>query len=95
MNREDPPQMLVCNRLSDMTKMHPDQDDTHKCKRCGYPVGIYPSGQKALKKWPDMEIRCSPCAMQTMKPGDVNFPAAETPEELMKEMRDSKPVVQH
>lgn len=94
MTQLDKPGMLICNRLMDMTKMHPQQDDTHTCKRCGHPVGIYPSGQKALRKWPKMEIRCTQCAMATMQPGDVNMPAAETPNELMAEIRDSKPVIQ-
>jgi hypothetical protein len=86
-------QMLVCNRLTDMTKMHPQQDDTHKCSKCGYPVGIYPSGQKALKKWPKIKIMCMPCAMIDMQSTDINLPAA-SPEEILQEIRDSKPVVQ-
>ena len=87
------PQMLVCNRLTDMHNMHPQQDDTHKCSKCEHPVGIYPSGQKALKRWPNMDIKCVHCAMITTRPTDINIPAA-SPEELIQEARDSKPVVQ-
>jgi hypothetical protein len=85
--------MLVCNRLTDMTQIHPRQDDTHKCGKCEHPVGIYPSGQKALKRWPKMVIRCVRCAMIDTLPTDINIPAASR-EEILQEVRDSRPVVQ-
>jgi hypothetical protein len=93
MSMGDDPQLLICNRLTDMTNMHPQQDDTHKCGKCGHPVGIYPSGQKALKRWPKMAIRCVPCAAATVQPTDINVPAGSV-EEILQEARDSKPVVQ-
>jgi hypothetical protein len=93
MARGDDPQMLVCNRLADMVKMHPDQDDTHKCGSCGHAVGIYPSGQKAIKRWPKIAIRCAQCAQISSLPTDINIPAAQTYEEFAQEARDSKPVV--
>jgi hypothetical protein len=88
----DKPRMLICNRLIDMTRMHPQQDDTHKCGKCDHPVGIYPSGQKALKRWPNMAIRCVSCAMIDASPTDTNIPAA-SPEEILQEARESKPVI--
>ena len=88
------PQMLVCNRLTEMTKMHPQQDDTHTCSKCDYPVGIYPSGQKAIKRWPNITIVCSHCAVISALPTDKYIPAAETREEFAAEARESKPVVQ-
>jgi hypothetical protein len=85
--------MLVCNRLTDMTRMHPQQDDTHRCGKCDHPVGIYPSGQKALKRWPKIAIRCVRCAMIDTTKADINLPAASL-EEIIQEAHDSKPVVQ-
>ncbi len=81
---------LVCMRLADMTVTHPDQI-TDTCFKCGHNVGVYPSGQKALKQHPDAQIICVNCA----KPKDFDFgvPAAETREEYEAEHRDSKPVV--
>jgi hypothetical protein len=89
----DPPQMLVCNRLTDMFKVHPQQDNTHKCSKCETRVGIYPSGQKALTRWPNMAIVCVPCAVADSKPDDKNLPAG-TVEEILQEARESKPMVQ-
>lgn len=54
------PQGLVCTRLADMTVMHPLQIEK-TCHKCGHTVGVYPSGQDALKRWPNMEITCSVC----------------------------------
>jgi hypothetical protein len=77
-----------------MVKMHPQQDDTHKCSKCGHPVGIYPSGQRALKRWPNIAIMCAPCMRIETLPTDAYVPAAETQDEFTQEIRDSKPVVQ-
>lgn len=86
------PDILICTRLSDMTQMHPSQDDGHKCGLCGHPVGIYPTGQRALEKWPGMIIRCMPCHLTRCKPTDINVPSGSR-EEILQEMRESKPVI--
>ena len=86
---DDAPRMLVCMRLKDMTVVHPDQG-WELCSKCQHTVGIYPSGQKALDRWPHTKIICAQCA----KPDDfdIAIPAAETREEYLAEKRDSKPV---
>jgi hypothetical protein len=56
------PDALVTMRLADMARRHPAQDDTHVCSTCGHAVGIYPSGQRALREHPDMKIICQVCA---------------------------------
>ena len=54
--------VLVAMRLEDMHVVHPMQDNTRSCVRCRHVVGIYPSGQAALKRWPRLEIQCARCA---------------------------------
>lgn len=51
---------LITMRLADMKRVHPRMT-TGKCGRCGEVVGIYPSGQEAMKKWGGMEIVCTVC----------------------------------
>jgi hypothetical protein len=83
------PDALVTMRLAEMARMHPAQDDTHVCSRCGHPVGVYPSGQAALRKWPEMKILCSHCAISTRAPHEIeNLPAADF-DVIMQESRDS------
>ena len=83
---------LVCMRLTDMVKMHPEQDSSRVCAVCGQPVGIYPSGQAALKRCPDAEIECSVCAIQAYDTtSDWSIPAAPL-DDIRQEMRDSYPV---
>lgn len=53
---------LVCMRLADMHRVHPDQDNTRACDRCGHTVGIYPSGQRMLRKIPTLKIVCVVCS---------------------------------
>lgn len=87
---EDPTE-LICTRLIDMKVMHPDQV-TLTCHECGLPVGVYPSGQKALKRYPKMEITCAKCAEMTpQRLVEDAFPAGSI-EEIIQETRDSKPV---
>lgn len=62
--------VLVCMRLDDMRKVHPDQIE-RACSNCGQTVGVYPSGQQALKTYPTMPIICVVCADKDRKPGDV------------------------
>jgi hypothetical protein len=51
---------LITMRLKDMRRVHP-QMTTGKCGRCGEDVGIYPSGQKAIEKYEEVEIVCHVC----------------------------------
>ena len=83
------PSALICTRLIDMTVMHPDEDDTHRCHECGHYVGIYPTGQRALAEWPDTPIVCSVC-MPVDEIQQSFF--AGTVEEIVQEAKDSKPV---
>ncbi len=79
---------LVAMRLADMNRMHPRQDDSKACSRCGARVGIYPSGQSALKHNPRMPILCQVCAMRE-RPEDVLARPAATWDEIAQESRDS------
>jgi hypothetical protein len=83
------PQALVCTRLVDMTTMHPNQIEK-TCYKCGQLVGIYPTGQRALDRYPDMQIKCVNCAI--MQPADEIY-SAGTADEIAQERRDSKPVI--
>ena len=56
--------VLVVMRLADMHRRHPDQDDTRFCPSCGERVGIYPSGQAALRFDPSLAIQCQICAQK-------------------------------
>jgi hypothetical protein len=82
---------LVAMRLADMVRVHPHQDNSKKCSDCGHQVGIYPSGQNALRHNKTMKILCSRCAMERREPGERALPAASW-SEMMQEKRDSKPV---
>jgi hypothetical protein len=87
------PVRLVAMRLVDMHKIHPEQDNTRACAFCGQPVGIYPSGQKALRAHPEAEIMCQVCAVKSVDlMRDTNAVAAPVAE-IAQEMRDSRPVV--
>lgn len=68
-----PRPVLIVVRALNMHKAHPRTDWTHQCGRCGEPVGIFPSGQKAIRERPDMEIVCEVCA------GDTWMSAARLP----------------
>ena len=51
---------LVCMRLADMARVHPDQIEM-KCSDCGETVGVYPSGQQVLRDLPDIPVVCQVC----------------------------------
>ena len=53
--------MLIAMRLADMVRVHPHQVRGW-CSRCGEEVGIYPSGQKAMKQSPDIKVVCQVCS---------------------------------
>lgn len=38
---------LICMRLADMKRVHPEQI-TKRCSKCNEEVGVYPSGQRVL-----------------------------------------------
>ncbi len=86
------PNALICTRLVDMVKMHPHQDNSRACNRCRQKVGIYPTGQRALRLYPKIEILCISCAVAEKNVEVVNVPAG-TIEEIRQEFRESKPVV--
>jgi hypothetical protein len=82
------PEALVTMRLADMRRMHPAQDDSHVCAECGQAVGLYPSGQSALRRWPRMKVICSVCAFK--EPGRaIENVLADDFETIMAESRDS------
>lgn len=77
---------LVAMRLIDMIRMHPRQDNSHVCSKCGERVGIYPSGQNALRHNHGIKIICARCI--DIKPDDDNRPAAPIAE-IAQEAKDS------
>jgi hypothetical protein len=84
------PMMLVCTRLSDMTVMHPDQG-WELCSQCQHTVGVYPTGKRAIERWPHLKILCMECAnLQAIGPEDEIY-AAGTLEEIVKERNESAP----
>ena len=85
------PAMLVCTRLSDMTQMHPDQG-WELCSKCQHTVGVYPTGKRAIERWPHMKILCVKCAnLSALDPEDEIY-AAGSADEILKEHNESKPV---
>jgi hypothetical protein len=81
------PASLICMPLGEMHKRHPDQ--IHRtCSNCGVLVGIYPSGQKAIKAYPQMKIICINCATDKIDPTDEFRPAGPI-EEIKREIGES------
>jgi hypothetical protein len=84
---------LVANRLADMSMWHPQQDNSRVCSRCGEKVGLYPSGQDALRHNYRLPIICLPCAINEYSvdddPPDIE-PAASV-DQIVAEIRESKP----
>jgi hypothetical protein len=78
---------LVTMRLKDMWKVHPDQDNSRVCSKCGQPVGVYPSGQRVLQENPQAKIICNVCVDH--KPGDENYPAGPI-SDIMREISESQ-----
>ena len=77
-------------RLADMEVVHPQQDNSHKCGRCQHQLGMYPSGQAALRKDPTMEVVCQVCGMKDRF--DIMRPAAGGHAEMEAESLASVPV---
>jgi hypothetical protein len=82
------PDALVTMRLASMARMHPAQDDSRVCGECGHAVGIYPSGQRALRIFPRMKILCHVCAVKRPAEEIENVLAADF-ETILQEGRDS------
>ena len=57
---------LVVMRLAEMHRIHPEQDDSRVCDKCGERVGIYPSGQAMLRRFPEARVVCSHCVEPTL-----------------------------
>jgi hypothetical protein len=91
----DEPMALVCMRLSDMHVMHPDQS-WELCSKCQHTVGVYPTGQRALAKYPNMKIICQRCTSMEVQPGgdivSVEAIPAGSIEEIIQEKHESVPV---
>ena len=51
--------LLVVMRRSNMTLVHPEMIISN-CHRCREPVGVYPSGQRIVRKF-DVELVCEVC----------------------------------
>ena len=84
------PTLLVVMRLSDMHKVHPAQDNSKVCPSCGERVGIYPSGQMALKYGVGVEIICQVCS-EKLPPSDLSVLAPGALEEIGESVPAKKP----
>ena len=77
--------VLIVMRLADMHRVHPRQDNSRTCPRCGERVGIYPSGQKALRRVRGLTIICEkchatrPCDVLILAPGAEAEPGESRP----------------
>ena len=71
---------LIVMRLLDMHKMHPEQSNEYACEVCGAVVGIYPSGQRAIKDNPKLQIICISCWTKDDRPA-IMVPAPGSIEE--------------
>jgi hypothetical protein len=67
MNGPETKKELICMRLTEMKRVHPKMDTTHKCSKCGERVGVYPSGQRVLVAFGEdaIDIVCSVCTGNT------------------------------
>jgi len=77
---------LLVMRLVDMGRIHPKQDNSKVCSKCGHQVGIYPTGQKWLKKYPKTVIICPQCVGPNYD-GRAVAPMSE----MIQESRESYP----
>lgn len=64
--------VLLVMRYVDMLRVHPDMDISHVCSTCGEQVGIYPSGQRVLKRYRKVKLICQIC-----EPAPVRFSLAQ------------------
>jgi hypothetical protein len=75
-------EILVVMRLADMTRVHPAQDNSRVCSRCGERVGLYPSGQRVLRARPQTQIVCHVCILKDRREGDIGVLAPGALEEF-------------
>lgn len=68
------PTKLMAMRLADMTVTHPEMDVSRFCCQCNARLGIYPSGQKAIAAFPEIELICNRCG--NLNDGAVPAPGA-------------------
>jgi len=79
---------LTCMLAEDMYVAHPKTNWDHVCNRCKLPVGVYPSGQKVLKRRDlDVEIICNRCVALGELVGAM--PASKG---ILQEVKDSIPI---
>ena len=83
---------IAVMRLADMWRVHPQQDNSRVCAKCGEQVGIYPSGQEALRRFPAMRIVCVQCiephTREVLVPGALDEPFESVP--AAKAYRDAR-----
>jgi hypothetical protein len=84
---DEEPSALVCMRYDEMHRMHPGQI-INVCAECDAWVGVYPTGQRQIKRWPKMKILCNHCALVSHDP-DVKVLPAGSVNEIVQENRDS------
>jgi hypothetical protein len=71
------PVKLITMRLADMRRVHPGQIEG-RCAKCNHVVGIYPSGQRAMRENPGIVVVCqvcrSPADITALAPGAEHEP---------------------
>jgi hypothetical protein len=78
--RPKPRVALFVMNLDDMHRVHPQQDDTRVCSRCGWRVGIYPSGQAIITTIgaENVDLICNRCGSPAgaiiLAPGALDEP---------------------
>lgn len=78
------PVRLVCHRLADMTRVHPEQIE-RRCSACGAGVAVFPSGQAVLAKRANAVIQCHVCGLN----GTLAVFVAASAEELRREIAET------
>jgi DNA-directed RNA polymerase subunit RPC12/RpoP len=83
--------IIVVMRLTEMRYVHPQQDNSRVCAKCGKQVGIYPSGQAMLKAHANMRVICTHCfdATPTPQPQFIILPP-EVDDELSESIPASR-----
>jgi hypothetical protein len=85
------PDALVSMRLKDMTRRHPDQDNSRACSKCGETLGLFPSSQRLLATNPSLVLLCVPCALAEHDPS-ADVAASGSWDVIWQEARESKRV---
>jgi hypothetical protein len=68
---------LLAMRAADMVVVQPHMDTTHGCCRCHETVGLYPSGQRVLRRYRNIEIVCQHCMTDGERSDAKLAPGAE------------------